>query len=105
MTDVFNVVGAYDKASYLQGDTITVTISGNDVLTQQSQSQVGPVTIPIVAADGAQSTITMPAEMATLTSVTPESVVIDTTRPIVDTSPMPRIWAVSTNKLSISATA
>lgn len=105
MPDVFNVTASYDKASYTQGQTITVTIAGNDVLTVGSTSQVGPLTIPLVAADGATSSIVMPAEQATITTVTPESVIIDTTKPIIDTSPTPRVWAVAANKLSISAIA
>lgn len=109
MTDTFNVTGSYDKTSYLQGQTITASISGGDVLTTttQTQGQAGPVTVPIVAADGAQSTISFPAVPVTITNTvaTPESVVIDTTRPIVDTSPTPRTWTVSANKLSITAAA
>jgi hypothetical protein len=34
MTDTFNVTAAYDKSTYNQGDTMTITISGGDVLTQ-----------------------------------------------------------------------
>lgn len=76
MTDTFNVTGAYDKPSYAGGEPIKITISGDDVVTQQSQSQIGPIVIPIVAADGAQSTITMPAEQATITTVSHVSVTI-----------------------------
>lgn len=105
MTDVFNVTGAYDKPSYQGGDTIKITLSGNDVQTMQSQSQIGPIVIPVMAADGAQSTISMPAEQATVTTATPQSVTIDPSRPIVDSSPSPRAWAISADKLSISAVA
>ena len=105
MTDTFNVTGAYDKPSYNSGDTITVTISGGDVLTQTLQGQIGPLSIPVVAADGATATVSLPQTTVTVTTATPESVVIDTTRPIVDTSPTPRTWTVSSNKLSITATA
>lgn len=105
MTDVFNVTASYDKASYTGGQVITVTIAGGDVLTQIVSSQIGPITIPLVAADGAKSTIVMPAETATVTTTTPESVVIDTTLPIVDTSATPRTWTVAANKLSITAVA
>jgi hypothetical protein len=105
MTDVFSVTASYDKASYIQGQLITATISGGDVQTSISSSQIGPLTIPLVAADGAISTVSMPAEQATVTVATPESVVIDITKPIVDTSPTPRNWTVAANKLSISAVA
>src|SRR5215813_4177541 len=103
MSDVFNVTASYDKPSYTQGQTITVTISGNDVLTTTVNAQAGPVTIPVVAADGSVSTVTVGTVPVAITTTTPESVVIDTTRPIVDTSPTPRTWTVSANKLSITA--
>lgn len=105
MADAFNVTGAYDKSSYVGGETIRITISGDDVLTSTSQSQIGPIVIPLVAQDGAQSTITMPAEQATITSVSHLSVTIDPAVAIVDNSPTPRTWTLSTDKLSISAVA
>ena len=105
MTDTWNVSAAYDKPSYVGGDTIKVTISGNDVLTTTTTSQIGPLTIPLVAADGAKTTINVPAEQATVTVTTPESVTIDTSVAIVDTSPTPRVWTISADKLSITATA
>ena len=105
MTDTFNVTAAYDQQSYTAGQTITVTISGNDVETQTLTGQIGPLAIPVVAADGATATVSLPQTTVTVTTATPESVVIDTTRPIVDTSPTPRTWTVSANKLSITATA
>jgi len=109
MTDTFSVTASFDKASYNAGDLITGTITGGDVLTSTTTTQqtVGPVTIPVVAADGAQSTVSVPAVQVAVTSTTstPESVVIDTTRAIVDNGPNPRNWVVSANKLSITATA
>lgn len=105
MTDTFNVSVAYDKSSYLQGDTIKATISGGDILTTTVVGQAGPLTIPVVAADGAVSSITLGSVPVTLTVATPESVVIDTSKPVVDTSPTPRTWVVSADKLSITATA
>lgn len=107
MPDVFSVTASWDKPSYNAGDTITGTISGNDVstVTTTSTKTVGPVTVPVVAADGAQSTVSIPAVPVTVNTVVtaPESVVIDTSRPIVDTSG--RTWVVSASKLSISAIA
>lgn len=109
MSDQFNVTAAWDKASYAAGQTITGTISGNDVLTTTTTTTgtAGPVAIPVVAADGAQSTVSIPAVQVTTTSTvaTPQSVVIDTTRPIVDNGPAPRTWTVAANMLSITATA
>jgi hypothetical protein len=105
MADVFNVIGTYNQTSYVQGQTIVMTISGNDVLTTTTTGQAGPLTVPVVAEDGATSTITIGSVPVTLTIATNESVTIDTTRAIVDTSPTPRTWVVAANKLSISATA
>lgn len=104
-TDVFNVTASWNAPSYVPGDTIVGTISGNDVQTVVTQETVGPVTIPIVAADGATSTVVIAAVQVTTTTATPESVVIDTTRAIVDSGLNPRTWVVASNLLSISATA
>lgn len=104
-TDAFNVTASWNAQSYVPGNTIIGTISGNDVQTTTSTETVGPVTIPIVAADGATSTVVVPAVQVTVTTATPESVVIDTSRPIVDSGPQPRTWVVAPNLLSISATA
>jgi hypothetical protein len=109
MTDVFSVTAAWDKTSYTAGQTITGTISGGDVLTTTTTTQgtAGPVTVPLVAADGATTTAVFPAVPVTLTTTvaTPESVVIDTTVPIVDNGSPARTWVVSANKLSITAVA
>lgn len=109
MSDVFSVTAAWSQPSYTAGQTMVGTISGGDVLTQTTTTTetVGPVTVPIVAADGAQSTVSLPAVPVTVTATTttPESVVIDTSRPIVDNGTPARTWVVSANKLSITATA
>lgn len=109
MSDVFSVTAAWNQASYTAGQTVVGTISGADVQTTTSTTQetIGPVTIPIVAADGTKSTVAIPAVQAAVTTTvtTPESVVIDTTQPVVDSGVPPRVWAVSANKLSISAVA
>lgn len=104
MSDTFNVTAAYDKTSYNSGDTMTVTISGNDVLTTTTttQQQSGTLTLTITAADGSTSTITVPATTVnvTNTSATPQSVVISA---VSDTSG--RAWTIASNGLSITATA
>jgi len=105
MADVFNVTAAYNKPSYTAGEVITVTISGSDVHTVVTTGQIGPLSISLVAADGATSTLAVPQTTVSVTTTTQESVVIDTTKPIVDTSPTPRVWTVSANKLSITAVA
>jgi len=99
------VTAAWNQASYVAGQTIVGTISGGDVLTTTVNVNAGPVTIPVVAADGATSTVTLGTVPVAVTTTTPESVVIDTSRPIVDSGSPARTWVVSANKLSISATA
>lgn len=109
MTDVFSVTAAWNQPSYTTGQPMTATISGNDVLTSTATTQttVGPITVPIVAANGAQSTVLLPAVPVTVTTTTtlPESVVIDPSRPIVDNGPKPRAWTISADGRSITGTA
>lgn len=104
MTDTFNVTAAYDKTSYNQGDTMTITISGNDVLTQTTSSSLptGNVTLTITAADGATTTVNVPVATVniTTTTTTPQSVRITG---YVDTSG--RAWSINANGLSMTATA
>lgn len=102
MTDTFNVTAAYDKASYKNGDIISVAISGNDVLTVVTQSQAGPLTLHLTAADGATQDITLPSVPVSVTTTTPESVVISG---ITDNGPAPRTWTVAANGLTATATA
>ena len=104
MTDTFNVTASYDKTSYNQGQTITITIVGDDVLTQSSttQQQAGAVTLTVTAADGAMTSIAVPPTLVNVTTVTttPESVQITG---VTDTSG--RVWSISTGGLSATATA
>jgi hypothetical protein len=102
MTDTFAVTAAYDAPSYAQGQPITVTISGNDVLTQQVPSTVGPLSLTLTAADGATTTLTVPSAPVTLTTTTPESVRISSVQ---DTAATPRAWTIAASGLSISAIA
>jgi len=105
MSDVFNVTASYDKPAYNAGDTITITIAGGDVQTIVTTNKVGPITIPSVAVNQAKTTITIPAETVTVTTATPESVKIDPTVAIDDTSATPRAWTLAPNGLSISSIA
>lgn len=104
MADVFNVTASYDKLAYNAGDVMTITISGNDVLTSQvqTQQQSGTLTLTITAADGATTTIQVPPTTVTVTTnnSTPESVKITG---IVDTSG--RNWTIATGGLTATATA
>jgi hypothetical protein len=101
-SDKFNVTAAYDKAAYNNGDTITVTISGNDVQTSVTQGTVGPLTLHLTAADTATTDITIPAQPVTITTTTPESVVLTG---ITDTSSTPRVWTVAASGVAATATA
>jgi len=106
-TDTFNVTAAWNQESYATGQTAIVTISGEDVVTQTAtlETTIGPLTIPVIASDGATSDVIVAAIKALVvtTTATSESVVIDTSRPIVDSGSNPRVWQVSADKLSISA--
>lgn len=104
MTDTFNVTASFDKTTYNKGDTMTLTISGGDVLTTTTNQQVpsGTLTLTITAADGATSTITMgPVEVNTpVTTTTPESVKMTA---VSDTSG--RVWTISSGGLTATAIA
>jgi hypothetical protein len=100
VADVFSVTGAYDKASYNKGDTMTVTISGGDVLTQTVQQPSGTVTLTITAADGSTTTVVMPPEPVNVTTTSPQSVKITG---VSDTSG--RTWTIAANGLSCTAVA
>lgn len=102
MPDTFNVTAAYDKPAYNAGDTITVTITGGDVLTTTSQASAGPLVVHLTAADGATQDITLASVPVTVTTTTPESVVITG---ITDNSATPRVWTVGTGKVTATATA
>lgn len=102
MADTFNVTASYDKSAYNQGDTITATIAGNDVLTQQVPGTAGPLSLTLTAADGATTTFVVPSVPVTLTTTTPESVKITAVQ---DTGASPRSWTISASGLSVSAVA
>lgn len=100
MTDTFNVTASFDKSSYNAGDTMTLTISGNDVLTQ-TVSETLSGTINLQAADGATQTIALPSGVAvSSTTSTPESVKI-----VSVTDDKGRTYTVAANGLSATATA
>lgn len=109
MPDQFNVTAAWSKTSYTAGEQMVGTIAGTNTHTQNTTvtETGGPVNIPVVAAGGAQSVVNLPVVnvLRTSTVTTTESVLIDTTRPIVDSGPAPRVWAVSADRKSITAVA
>lgn len=109
MSDTFNVTAAWGKPAYVAGETITGTISGENVHTSDptvTHEAVGPVTIPYVAASGAQSTISLPAVDVTRTTagtVVHEPVSIDVS--LFATNQGGRVWTVAADRKSISAVA
>lgn len=101
MTDTFNVTAAYDKASYNKGDTMTLTISGGDVLTTGGTTAPVSVSITITAADGATNVITASGSSVTSPgTATPQSVKMTS---IADTSG--RVWSIATSGLTATAVA
>ena len=109
MSDTFNITATWDKATYVAGETITATISGTNTHTEDTVTETlaGPVNIPVVAASGAQSVVSIPQVTVTTTQIvtTTEDVLIDLTRPVVDSSATPRNWVVSPDRKSIAAVA
>jgi hypothetical protein len=109
MPDVFSVTAAWvypaGKTSYTTGDVMKFVISGGDVLTQTTTSNatLGPFSAPLVAADGATSTVNVPATSVTVTTTTstPESVKMSGP----PTDPSGRVWTVAADGLSATATA
>lgn len=93
MTDVFNLVAAFDKTSYVPGEPMTITVTGD--VTNGSTVPVS-ATILVTAADGsttslaAVSSVTGAVETWGITSVT------DTTT---------RTWTVAADGKSATATA
>lgn len=100
MADTFNVTAAYDKPSYAQGDTMTITISGDDVLTETVQKNSGNLSITIKAADGATATIKLPPAIVNVLVSTNESVVISGV-----TDDSGRTWTVASSGLTATAVA
>lgn len=109
MTDTFSVTAAWvypsGQTSYKTGDLMKFVITGGDVLTTTTTSNatLGPFTAPLVAADGATSTVNVPATSVTVstTTSTPESVRMSGP----PTDPSGRVWTVSADGLSATATA
>lgn len=105
MADQFNVTAAYDKASYSQGETIRLTISGNYTRDVVTQAQAGPIDLPIVSASGVKQRFVFPSVPVTQVTTVVEGVTIDPSQPIIDSSPTPRAWTISADGKSITAVA
>lgn len=104
MTDTWNVTAAYDKPSYNKGDTLTVTISGDDVLTTTTttQQQSGALTLTLTAADGAKTSIALPATSVNVSTTTTSHQSVKITG-VSDSSG--RTWTVGTTGLTATALA
>lgn len=100
MTDTWNVSAVYDKSSYTQGETMTITFTGGDVLTTTTPEQGGTVTITWTAADGSTTTVAVPPTTINVTTSTQQAVKITS---VSDTSN--RVWTIAANGLSCTATA
>ena len=72
MPDTWNVTAAYDKATYNKGDTMTVTISGSDVLTTTTPMPSGTLTLTLTAADGSMTTIPLQPVTINVMTTTPK---------------------------------
>lgn len=102
-----SAIGVWDKdGPYNQGDTITGTITGDDVhtVTTQIQTTLGPVVVPVKSGDGDSVDVTFDPKTVLVphTEVTHDSVVIDVAA--FNPNQGGRTWAV-TSPLTISATA
>jgi hypothetical protein len=100
MADTFNVTASYSQNSYSVGNTMLLTISGNDVLTTTSNGLSGNLSITVTAADGATEVLTLAPTTVITTTSTPESVKMTS---ISDTSG--RVWTIANSGLTASATA
>ena len=99
MTDTFRVVGAITPANPSTGDTVTLTISGDDVHTTTVAGTIGPLTLALKAAGGGTTKITVAAVPCNVVTSTHESVVITGV-----TDPSGRVWTVSSDGLTATAT-
>lgn len=99
MADQFNVVATFDKTSYVAGDIMKLTISGDDVVTA---GQITPlnvvvtITNPTDGATGtANATVNISSQVATHQSVKISSV----------SDGSSRVWTVDASGLFATAVA
>lgn len=100
MSDAFNVIAAITPDNPTTGDQLTLTISGDDVLTEIAAGTIGPLTLQLQAADGATTTLTVDAVPYQLVTATHESVKITGV-----TDPSGRQWTVADDGLTAAAVA
>lgn len=97
-TDQFNVTAAVTPANPKTGDTITVTITGDDVQTTTTAGTGGPLTLHLASSDGATLDFTVPSFPIQIVTATHESVKITGV-----TDPAGRTWTVAAGGLTASA--
>lgn len=104
MTNTWNFIASYDKPSYDKGDTMTATISGDYVLTTTTttQQQSGALTLTLTAADGAKTSISLPATAVNVSTTTTSHQPVKITG-VSDTSG--KAWTIGATGLTATALA
>ena len=99
MADSFNSVSlAFDKTTYNQGDKMTLTISGQ-ASSSAGSSVADQPSVTVQASDGTTATLQPAAAQITVTTAVNLTTIIEA---ISDGS---RIWVISADGLSATATA
>lgn len=98
-TDQFNVTAAVAPANPKTGDAVTITISGDDVVTTTTPGTAGPIVLHLASTGGATLDLNVPSFPIQVVTATHESVKITGA-----TDPAGRVWTVVGNGLAITAT-
>lgn len=99
MSDQFNVSATITPANPSTGQTVTVTISGDDVHTEPMTGTLGPLTLTVKNSDNTEYSFTVPAVPCTVISTTHESVKL-----VSVSDPTGRVWNPSVSGLAATAT-
>jgi len=101
------VTATWNKSSFTAGETMTGTVSGtiDETTTTVVQQTVGPVTVPLVVAGGDPVVAEFPAVQVAVptTTTVARPAMIDTA--LFNPNQGGRTWAVSADKLRITAVA
>lgn len=100
MANKFTVTGALTPANPTTGQTMTVTISGDNTVTSTVAGTIGPLVLRLAATGGATSDLTIAASTFTQVITTHETVKL-----VGITDPSGRVWTVAANGLSATAVA
>jgi hypothetical protein len=93
VTDTFNLTASFDKASYLPGDKITLSVAG--AVTSGTATPI-EATITVTAADGATTSISATSQVSDVDEAWAITAVTDTAG---------RTWAVASDGKSATTTA